>query len=37
MPIYEYKCESCGGNYEQIRRMADADTGLDARPASLIR
>ncbi len=28
MPIYEYKCESCGGEYEQIRRMAEADLGL---------
>lgn len=29
MPIYEYKCESCGKHYEQIRRMADADSGLE--------
>lgn len=29
MPIYEYKCESCGGGYEQMRRMADADTNLE--------
>ncbi len=29
MPIYEYKCESCGGNYEQMRRMADADRDLE--------
>ena len=29
MPIYEYKCEACGGSYEQIRRMADADHDLE--------
>ena len=29
MPIYEYKCEACGGNYEQMRRMAEADTDLE--------
>ena len=29
MPIYEYKCEACGGNYEQIRRMAEADRDLE--------
>jgi putative FmdB family regulatory protein len=29
MPIYEYKCESCGSNYEQMRRMAEADTDLE--------
>jgi putative FmdB family regulatory protein len=28
MPIYEYKCESCGHDYEQIRRMDDADKDL---------
>jgi putative FmdB family regulatory protein len=29
MPIYEYKCESCGKHYEQLRRMTDADTSLE--------
>jgi len=29
MPIYEYKCDTCGTGYEQIRRMAEADTGLE--------
>jgi putative FmdB family regulatory protein len=29
MPIYEYKCEGCGKNYEQIRRMSDADSNLE--------
>jgi len=29
MPIYEYKCESCGSDYEQIRKMAEADNGLE--------
>lgn len=28
MPIYEYKCDSCGNQYEQIRRMSEADSGL---------
>ena len=29
MPIYEYKCESCGHEYEQLRRMSDADLNLE--------
>jgi putative FmdB family regulatory protein len=29
MPIYEYKCGDCGNHYEQIRRMSEADTGLE--------
>jgi putative FmdB family regulatory protein len=29
MPIYEYKCDNCGNHYEQIRRMADADSALE--------
>lgn len=29
MPIYEYKCAECGSQYEQIRRMAEADSGLE--------
>jgi putative FmdB family regulatory protein len=29
MPIYEYKCDECGNNYEQIRRMSDADSNLE--------
>jgi putative FmdB family regulatory protein len=29
MPIYEYKCEQCGGSYEQMRRMTDADRDLE--------
>ena len=37
MPIYEYKCESCGSNYEQMRRMAEADAIWSAPPASRIR
>ena len=36
MPIYEYKCESCGKHYEQIRRMADASIALaERRPDAL--
>lgn len=29
MPIYEYKCAGCGHEYEQIRRMSEADHGLE--------
>jgi putative FmdB family regulatory protein len=29
MPIYEYKCGGCGSEYEQIRRMSDADRDLE--------
>lgn len=29
MPIYEYACADCGKNYEQIRRMTEADTDLE--------
>jgi putative FmdB family regulatory protein len=29
MPIYEYKCDDCGRHYEQLRRMSDADAGLE--------
>lgn len=28
MPMYEYRCDSCGRTYEQLRRMSDADTDL---------
>jgi len=28
MPIYEYQCKDCGSEYEQLRRMADADRDL---------
>jgi putative FmdB family regulatory protein len=40
MPIYEYKCEGCGKEYEQMRRMADADNSLecpDCRSSSVTR
>jgi len=26
MPIYEYKCETCGSDYEQMRKMSEADS-----------
>jgi putative FmdB family regulatory protein len=29
MPIYEYKCEGCGSQYEQMRKMSDADSNLE--------
>jgi putative FmdB family regulatory protein len=28
MPIYEYRCETCGETFEKIRRMQDADNPL---------
>ncbi|MGC9971241.1 MAG: zinc ribbon domain-containing protein [Bryobacteraceae bacterium] len=28
MPLYEYRCPSCGATYEQLRRMQDADAGV---------
>ena len=29
MPLYEYHCRKCGKNFELLRRMQDADTGLE--------
>ena len=29
MPIYEYRCQSCGKVYEQIRRASEADRDLE--------
>jgi putative FmdB family regulatory protein len=28
MPIYEYTCQDCGGSFETIRPMKDADAEL---------
>jgi putative FmdB family regulatory protein len=28
MPIYEYRCETCGRTFEKLRRMQDADQNL---------
>lgn len=28
MPMYEYRCRECGRQFEQLRRMDDADRGL---------
>ncbi len=28
MPLYEYRCASCGAAFEQLRRMQDADRDL---------
>jgi putative FmdB family regulatory protein len=25
MPMYEYRCDECGREFEQLRRMSDAD------------
>jgi putative FmdB family regulatory protein len=29
MPIYEYRCRSCGASFEMLRRMKDADSDLE--------
>jgi putative FmdB family regulatory protein len=29
MPLYEYRCSHCGQNFELLRKMGDADTGLE--------
>lgn len=28
MPMYEYRCSECGSQYEQLRRMSEADRDL---------
>lgn len=28
MPMYEYRCPDCGGKFEMLRRMSDADSEL---------
>jgi putative FmdB family regulatory protein len=28
MPMYEYRCQSCGRAFERLCRMSDADTDL---------
>ena len=29
MPLYEYQCQDCNAVYEQLRRMSEADSGLE--------
>ncbi len=29
MPIYEYRCEKCGRQFERIRRAQDADAEIE--------
>lgn len=29
MPMYEYECQDCHIVYEQLRRMSEADEGLE--------
>ena len=29
MPMYEYRCDTCGKSFEQLRRLSDADTDLE--------
>ncbi|HUI57018.1 MAG TPA: zinc ribbon domain-containing protein [Bryobacteraceae bacterium] len=28
MPLYEYRCQTCGKSFEMLRRMQDADRDL---------
>ena len=28
MPLYEYRCTSCGQTFEKLRRMQDADSDI---------
>jgi putative FmdB family regulatory protein len=28
MPLYEYRCQTCGKSFEMLRRMSDADRDL---------
>jgi len=28
MPIYEYRCQDCGSQFEALRSMKDADTNI---------
>ncbi|HTQ56433.1 MAG TPA: zinc ribbon domain-containing protein [Bryobacteraceae bacterium] len=29
MPLYEYRCENCGEQFEKLRRMSEADEGVE--------
>lgn len=29
MPLYEYRCQKCDKAFELLRRMSDADTGVE--------
>jgi putative FmdB family regulatory protein len=29
MPLYEYRCQTCGKSFEMLRRMKDADQDLE--------
>jgi putative FmdB family regulatory protein len=29
MPLYEYRCDKCNKPFEMLRRMSEADTGVD--------
>ena len=29
MPLYEYRCAQCGEGFEQLRKMDEADRGLE--------
>jgi putative FmdB family regulatory protein len=29
MPLYEYRCETCGRTFEKLRRMSDSDSEVD--------
>ena len=29
MPLYEYRCKACGRTFEKLRRMSEADQGVE--------
>ncbi len=29
MPLYEYRCETCGATFEKLRRFQDADAPIE--------
>ncbi|HTP33532.1 MAG TPA: zinc ribbon domain-containing protein [Candidatus Acidoferrales bacterium] len=29
MPLYEYRCQKCSKTFEMLRRMQDADRGVE--------
>ena len=29
MPLYEYHCQACGEQFEKLRRIDDADRGVE--------
>jgi len=29
MPIYDYECKTCGGDFDQLRRLSDRDEDVE--------